>query len=52
MKIKNKKYKSKPIEKKHPPPPPAPIDPIKPPKENLVGGRFTWGSRYRIQTGY
>ena len=52
MIIKNRKYKSKSIEKKHPPPP-KPTDPMKPPKQNLDGtGRFTWGSRYRIQTGY
>lgn len=36
MKNKNKLYKSKPIERKHPSPK-RPIDPIKPPKHNLDG---------------
>tara|TARA_R100001015_G_C4630186_1_gene191622 strand:- start:506 stop:655 length:150 start_codon:yes stop_codon:yes gene_type:complete len=36
MKNKNKLYKSKPIEKKHPSPK-RPINPVCPPKENLDG---------------
>lgn len=52
MIIKNKKYNSKSIEKKHPSPK-KPQNPMCPPKENLNGtSRFSKCSTNRIQTGY
>jgi len=52
MLIKNKKYISKSIEKKHPSPKKS-VNPMCPPKENLNGrNRFTRCPTKVIQTGY